>query len=425
MQRMEMEGHLPEPEILEIGIQIAEALLYAHEEHSIIHRDIKPHNIMLAAKGQAKLADLGLAKCTMEDSSITQTGAAMGTPYYMSPEQAEDAKQAGHRSDIYSLGITMLHGATGKPPYDGDTAISVMLAHINKPLPTGAELGVPLSTGFDALMQKMSAKEPGERYQDYESLLADMRELQSSQEVGFAPTIVRQAPLILRPKRPRPQARHWSLRKGRRSPDGCPLLPGFLSWFSSWSFCSGERAQRTNQPGRPPALPRALVLRLLLRQASRRIRTLRGQRDLSSFLMILNCRRNSRTNSRIQYSRAVIQALTGPENCVTSRACCSFTFPVDDSPWAARQTSQAGRAMRLSTRWMSSPFTSASMRSLSDNFGGLRRPLISRLAVGPALILKQWTGEVSQAGKTPGSSRLTTIRHSRLAGATRRLLSCG
>ncbi|MDA0836898.1 MAG: SUMF1/EgtB/PvdO family nonheme iron enzyme [Planctomycetota bacterium] len=190
MQRIETEGHIPEPEVLEIGLQIAEALCYAHKDHSIIHRDIKPHNIMLAANGQPKLADLGLAKSTTEDSSITQTGAAMGTPYYMSPEQAENAKEADHRSDIYSLGITMLHAATGRPPYDGEKAISVMLAHINKPLPTGAELGVPLSPSFDALIQKMCAKKAKDRYQDYGSLLSDMNEIKGSQEVGFAPTLV-------------------------------------------------------------------------------------------------------------------------------------------------------------------------------------------------------------------------------------------
>jgi hypothetical protein len=329
----------------------------------------------------------------------------MGTPYYMSPEQAEDAKQAGHRSDIYSLGITMLHGATGKPPYDGDTAISVMLAHINKPLPTGAELGVPLSPGFDALMQKMSAKEPGERHQDYASLLADMRELQNSQEVGFAPTIVSPGPTHPAAETAASAGPLLVSEKGPPKPRWLPFAAGIpvlvlLLIFLFWG----------NDPATETAGPTTSVAPSIGVETAA---SGRGRRDISSFLMILNCRRNRGTNSRIQFSRAAIQALTGPENCVTRQACCSFTFPVDDSPWAARQTSQAGRTMRHNTRWMLSPFTSASMRSLSDSFGSLRRPLNSRLAAGPALILRQWTGEVSQAGRTPGSSRLTIIRHSR------------
>ena len=187
-QRVQREKKIPLDKALEIAFEIAQALQYAHHR-SIIHRDIKPENIMIGEDGRVKLADLGLAKSTEEDHNVTQDGTALGTPYYMAPEQAQDARSVDHRADIYALGITMLRILTGKRPYDGETAYSIVLAHASDPLPTGKELGTELPLGVESIIQKMCAKNPDDRYQDYETLLEDLDRVKAGQVPAHAPLI--------------------------------------------------------------------------------------------------------------------------------------------------------------------------------------------------------------------------------------------
>ena len=172
--RLDREGKLPVREAIDIVQQVAEGLRRAQEQ-SIIHRDIKPDNIMLTSRGEAKLADLGLAKSTEAESGLTQTGSAMGTVYYMAPEQAEDASRADHRSDIYALGITLLHMVTGKRPFSEGSAYNILFAHVQKPLPSAAELGTELPDAVETMIRKMCAKDPNERHQDYDALLSDLK----------------------------------------------------------------------------------------------------------------------------------------------------------------------------------------------------------------------------------------------------------
>lgn len=183
--RLKKEGKLPLREALETVQAVARALQYAHGR-SIIHRDIKPDNIMVTRDGVVKLADLGLAKSTKEESSVTQTGVALGTPYYMAPEQAQNARRADHRADIYALGITLMHLVTGKRPFEADSSLAVILAHLEKPLPMGRDLGTELPPEVDALIQKMSAKDPAARHQDYDSLLADIERILARPPAGAA-----------------------------------------------------------------------------------------------------------------------------------------------------------------------------------------------------------------------------------------------
>jgi len=180
MQRLKRDGKLPADEALAIAEQVAKGLQFAHQR-SIIHRDIKPDNIMVARDGQLKLADLGLAKSTEDDKGVTQTGAGLGTPYYMAPEQAQDARNVDHRADIYSLGITLLHLVTGQRPFDGDSAYSIIIQHREQELPSAQELGAEIARGVEAVIHKMAAKDPSQRYQDYESLLSDLAKVRSGQ----------------------------------------------------------------------------------------------------------------------------------------------------------------------------------------------------------------------------------------------------
>jgi serine/threonine protein kinase len=194
---LEQHGKVPIPTALEIIEQAALALRAATEK-SIIHRDIKPSNLMLTLDGRVKVSDMGLAKILTEDSNLTLTGVGMGSPYFIAPEQASDARDVDHRADIYSLGLTLLFLLTGRRPFEGNTPFSIVLAHSNKPLPSGAELGTELPEEVETLIRRMAAKDRDERYADYESLLADLRLVKA----GFTPAFERpaeRAPLLSRP----------------------------------------------------------------------------------------------------------------------------------------------------------------------------------------------------------------------------------
>ncbi|MCL4729732.1 MAG: serine/threonine protein kinase, partial [Planctomycetes bacterium] len=113
--------------------QVADGLAHAHAE-GIVHRDIKPHNIFAARDGRVKLGDFGLARAVEQTTELTMPGAAIGTAYYMSPEQAQ-GKEIDQRSDIYSLGVTAWHLLTGQTPYTGTTPVSIAVQHVNNDIP--------------------------------------------------------------------------------------------------------------------------------------------------------------------------------------------------------------------------------------------------------------------------------------------------
>ncbi len=175
-------GKLSVEESLAVVRQVVLALQFALGQ-SIIHRDIKPANLMYTTDGTVKITDLGLAKKLTEDSDVTLTGTGIGSPHYLAPEQADDARAVDHRADIYSLGITLMFLLTARRPFDGELAFSVVLAHANKPLPTGEELGTPLPEEVENLVRRMTAKNPVDRHMDYDELLADLDCL----EAGKAP----------------------------------------------------------------------------------------------------------------------------------------------------------------------------------------------------------------------------------------------
>ncbi len=165
-------GPLDEQNALSIIISVAKALSIANR-NGIIHRDIKPDNIMLTSDGVVKLADLGLGKEIQQaDKNTTTTeGTTLGSPAYMSPEQARDFKSADIRSDIYSLGATLYHLITGELPFRGDNAINTILKVINDPVPDPRNIRPELSDGIAEMCIKMMDKEPGKRYQTPEEVI--------------------------------------------------------------------------------------------------------------------------------------------------------------------------------------------------------------------------------------------------------------
>lgn len=176
LELLEERGIISPDEVLGLAIAVAEALQEAHSL-GIIHRDIKPDNILATTKGRIKLADLGLAKQVDDNFGSTIAGTALGTPYYIAPEQALDALKADERSDIYSLGATLYHLLSGYLPYEGDNIMGVMLRHTNEPLTPPQEKRPGLPENFCRVICKMMEKNPDERYQNCAELLEDFNKL--------------------------------------------------------------------------------------------------------------------------------------------------------------------------------------------------------------------------------------------------------
>jgi len=161
---------------VDIILQVATGLEYA-AVRGIIHRDVSPGNIIIESDGTARIADLGLAKeDAAELAALTVTGSSLGTPYYMSPEQINDARNVDFRSDIYSLGATLYHLVCGTVPYTG-TTFEVMTKQVSKPLPDPREHVPDLAEDVCCVLRKMMAKSRDDRYQSYEALRDDLNAL--------------------------------------------------------------------------------------------------------------------------------------------------------------------------------------------------------------------------------------------------------
>jgi len=170
-----------EAEALDITIQIAEALAHAHKR-GLIHRDVKPKNIILTPQGVGKLTDLGLAR-DLDDkhAAESEAGKAYGTPYYISPEQIRGDVDIDFRADIYSLGATMYHMVTGQPPFDGDTPSAVMHKHLKQPLVPPDHINTALSSGIGEIIEVAMAKNREDRYPSTEDMLEDLHAVQEGQ----------------------------------------------------------------------------------------------------------------------------------------------------------------------------------------------------------------------------------------------------
>jgi len=168
---------------IQIVRQVAEGLAYASRK-GIIHRDLKPENIMIDSEGNARIADLGLAKeIVTHASSATQDGDVLGTPYYMSPEQIRQPSNVDFRADIYSLGATLYHMVVGEPPFDAATPFEIMAKHLNEPVPRPQSRRPDLPPMLCDIIMRTMAKDPGDRYPSYAELLKDLdRALENAQE---------------------------------------------------------------------------------------------------------------------------------------------------------------------------------------------------------------------------------------------------
>ncbi len=169
-------GKLEELQVIGWMEDVAQGMLAAANK-GIIHRDLKPANILIGKGGRAKVGDFGLATGAIGGSAFTQSGAFMGTPWYMSPEQAEDPHGVDTRADIYSFGTTFYHALTGRPPFDGSSLVSILFKHLTEPLIPPLEVNPILSQPTSHLLEKCLAKSPADRFQSFEELLESLTEL--------------------------------------------------------------------------------------------------------------------------------------------------------------------------------------------------------------------------------------------------------
>jgi serine/threonine-protein kinase len=181
--RILKDGPLPPRTTVEVASQIAEALGFAHER-GVIHRDIKPQNILLSALGDAKVTDFGLARAAYS-TSLSQTSLVLGTASYMSPEQAMGGP-ADPRSDLYSLGVVLYEMLTGELPYEGDSSVTIAVKHVIEPPRAPGEVNSEVSEGISALTQKLLAKDPGDRYTSATQLIEDLRRVRDGLPPAFA-----------------------------------------------------------------------------------------------------------------------------------------------------------------------------------------------------------------------------------------------
>jgi serine/threonine-protein kinase len=188
------------PLALSIMWQVAAALQRA-AELGIVHRDIKPENILLTRKNEVKVTDFGLSRILLanqEAKHLTQTGVTMGTPMYMSPEQVE-GRPTDHRTDIYSLGVTCYHLLAGQPPFEGENAFAVALQHVQKePIPLEAHRP-DLPPDLCAMVHRMLAKKPEERYQSASEILRDLKLINEKVSGGISDPVMALSALNLPP----------------------------------------------------------------------------------------------------------------------------------------------------------------------------------------------------------------------------------
>lgn len=176
-------GTLSPSQVVSIAIQICEALEEAHK-HNTVHRDIKPHNILITPEDRIKVADFGIAR-GVTTTTITYTSTIIGSVHYLSPEQAS-GKPAEERSDIYSLGIVLYEMLTGKVPFSGENPVSVALKHIQEDVPFPAEINTEVSAELEEILMRAVEKNPADRYTSAKELKEDLKALEEQLKMNFS-----------------------------------------------------------------------------------------------------------------------------------------------------------------------------------------------------------------------------------------------
>ena len=225
-QYMEKKGVLNWKETLHFAIQIAKALEHAHSR-GIVHRDIKPHNVMVLKNGSVKVTDFGIARMMSKGNTLTKE--ALGSVHYISPEQAKGGR-VDNRSDIYSLGVVMYEMMSGRPPYDGESPVAVAIQHINGGAAMPSTLNPNIPGGLEQIIMKAMAHETGDRYASATQMLTDMDEFRKNPAILFdynTPPIdevtkLQKPPLVLETPETRTTAERVERREAGERRSGTP-----------------------------------------------------------------------------------------------------------------------------------------------------------------------------------------------------------
>jgi eukaryotic-like serine/threonine-protein kinase len=210
-QRIRRDGEMQTTQALAYAIEIARALGAAHD-HMIVHRDVKPQNVLLSVEGDAKITDFGIAR-TLTEQGLTVDGRVLGTTDYVSPEQALGQPVTG-QSDIYSLGIVLFEMLTGQVPFTGESPVAVAMRHVREELPDLQVLRPDVSAATASIVDRATAKDLADRYPDMASMVAELEQAlaietsRSGQATGEVTTVLRTLPADMRHRVP------WHLRHG-------------------------------------------------------------------------------------------------------------------------------------------------------------------------------------------------------------------
>lgn len=185
-QILRRDGKLTPEQVTRVALDVSRALGFAHDG-GVVHRDVKPGNVLVSPKGEMKVADFGIATALTAnaDANLTQTGAVMGTATYFSPEQAQGIK-VDARSDLYSLGVVMYEMLTGQPPFTGETPVSIAYKHVQEPVVPVSQKGIEIPRALAAITMKLLSKNPDNRYPTAEALLADLDRFRQGQAIAAA-----------------------------------------------------------------------------------------------------------------------------------------------------------------------------------------------------------------------------------------------
>jgi serine/threonine protein kinase len=244
---------------VDMMLKIASGLAHAHRE-GLIHRDVKPENILVGRDGAVKICDLGLAR-EVADTGFTMMGAALGTPRYMSPEQVAGLKTIDARTDIYSLGATVYHMLTGQTPYQAKSSVMMMAAQVSGKFTPVCDVAPDVDPALAQVVERCMRKDPNERYQTADELIADLTMLQSGGRTTTAPGRPARAGVDAQPQQRR------AARK-KKSSGGCLVLVGVVVvlgviaagvWAAVWGplrQTSAEFIKKLNAPDREAPPPR-------------------------------------------------------------------------------------------------------------------------------------------------------------------------
>ena len=177
---VDREGQLPVDRALALVHQVARGLAFAHD-HGVVHRDVKPHNVLIDEDGVAKVTDFGIARSLEPADGLTETGTLLGTSEYIAPEQASGAR-VDERSDQYSLAVVLYELLAGEPPYTGDNFMAVAMKHIQQPVPSVRDVRPDVAPRIDAIVSRGMAKRPDDRFPSTEAMMAALEAAQAGRD---------------------------------------------------------------------------------------------------------------------------------------------------------------------------------------------------------------------------------------------------